>query len=62
MNVFLTKKGIQMREESKKVVLNFNQTMEETLGKRELNQFLQTMEKLNKHIDNQLIELQSEKN
>ncbi|MFK7757780.1 MAG: MarR family winged helix-turn-helix transcriptional regulator [Flavobacteriales bacterium] len=62
MNVFLTEKGIQMREESKKVVLNFNLMMEEALGKKELEQFLQTMEKLNKHIDNQLVELQSEKN
>ena len=51
-----------MREESKKIVLDFNQLMTDTLGKKELNQFLQTMEKLNKHIDHQLVELQSEKN
>lgn len=62
MNVFLTEKGKLMREESKKIVLDFNQLMTDTLGKKELNQFLQTMEKLNKHIDNQLVELQSEKN
>ena len=62
MNVFLTEKGIKMREESKKVVLDFNQLMTDTLGKEELGQFLKTMEKLNKHIDNQLEELQSEKN
>ena len=62
MNVFLTEKGKLMREESKKIVLDFNQLMTDTLGKKELNQFLQTMEKLNKHIDHQLVELQSEKN
>ena len=62
MNVFLTEKGKLMREESKKIVLDFNQIMTDTLGKKELNQFLQTMEKLNKHIDHQLVELQSEKN
>lgn len=62
MNVFLTEKGKLMREESKKIVLDFNQIMTDTLGKKELNQFLQTMEKLNKHIDNQLVELQSERN
>lgn len=62
MNVFLTEKGKLMREESKKIVLDFNQLMAETLGMRELSQFLLTMDKLNKHIDNQLVELQSEKN
>jgi len=62
MNVFLTEKGKLMREESKKVVLDFNQLMADTLGKEELSQFLLTMDKLNKQLDNQLVELQSEKN
>ena len=62
MNVFLTEKGKLMREESKKVVLDFNQLMADTLGKEEISQFLLTMDKLNKQLDNQLVELQSEKN
>lgn len=62
MNVFLTEKGKLMREESKKVVIDFNEKMANQIGKDEMDQFLQTMEKLNKHIDNQLIDLQSEKN
>ena len=62
MNVFLTEKGKLMREESKKVVLDFNQLMADTLGKKELSQFFLTMDKLNKQLDNQLVELQSEKN
>ncbi len=62
MNVFLTEKGKQMREESKKVVLGFNDMLMDELGAEEMTKFLQTMEKINKRIDNQLIELQSEKN
>jgi len=61
MNVFLTEEGKQMRNESKRVVLEFNATLREEIGQSEFNTFLNTMEKINKHIDTQLIESQSYK-
>jgi len=61
MNVFLTDEGKKMRAESKRVVLDFNQTLFDKIGQDEIDTFLRTMEKVNKHIDTQLIESQSYK-
>jgi DNA-binding MarR family transcriptional regulator len=61
MNVFLTDDGKRMRDESKRIVLEFNTTLADTIGRDEFKTFLKTMEKINKHIDTQLTQSQSYK-
>ncbi|MDF0716321.1 MarR family transcriptional regulator [Muricauda sp. 334s03] len=53
--IFLTPLGLEKREESKKVVLRFNEVVKEHVSEEDLNGFFKTMSMINKLITDKKI-------
>jgi len=55
VRIFLTQKGMEMRETSKNVVINFNQNLVQTMGNEKVQAVIKTLSELNRTLNEKKI-------
>lgn len=62
VRIFLTEKGIQLREKAKAVVLNFNEKLFKKISKKEMEDFVKVSAVIREQIKNEIETFQENKN
>ncbi len=62
VRIFLTEKGIQLREKAKAVVLNFNEKLFKKISKKEMEDFVKVSAVIREQIKNEIEIFQENKN